>query len=58
MNIKDAIKVLEMFTDDTEVELIFPDAYKVTVVKQPVKPLTEGAMAELDFGPEPVAFRS
>lgn len=51
MKPSEAIRILSMFNDLTEVELIFPEASKVVIVKQPVKPMTEGAMANLDWGP-------
>lgn len=48
MKPKEAIKVLQMFTDDVEVELVFPDVMRIDSVqpKNP-KPMTEGEMAML-----------
>lgn len=50
MKVSEAIKILAMFSPNTEVELIFPDAQEVKV--SPVTPkLTEGEMAMMPMYP-------
>lgn len=51
MKAKEAINILKMFNENTEVELIFPDAAKAMPVRKPVKPMTEGEMAALPMYP-------
>lgn len=51
MKVSEAIKIPAMFSADTEVELIFPDAITVEVSVTPKKPLTEGEMAMMPMYP-------
>ena len=54
MKVSEAIKILDMFSADTEVELNFPDAQKVVVTVKPTTPpklLMEGEVAMMPMYP-------
>lgn len=51
MKVSEAIRILNMFSPETQVELIFPDAQPVEL--KPKRPqLTEGEMAMLPMYPK------